>query len=601
VCSGSIAYILTGFYDFDNVNVQQALCLSSYEFLLEKIPGEARVVLLPAGDGINPLDNTPVMQFFLAPRRVFNCTEADCLKSIRAAGTVAVLNATEQRAGLPQGTQVLDFDESWGMAVLDAAMPLSGTPLPAFGSLLAFLQALILPTLWLGLLVLSGTLILGDKLEELPASLQLAYGAGFGFSLLSLGLALGWLAGLRVAATTTIFFTVGLAGWASWSLIRNRPHWLKLRLNLWINIDPWLAVILILGAVSAALSVGRGFAATDEVLLWGAKGRGLAASGDLSQITQWGTNTVPYPLHIPILIAACELLFAEGLAAYKLIPALYGTSLAVLVNGFLARWGVRRWLAGLSSLAMLSAPVWFRHTTLAYANLPMVFALAAGCLLLVDELAQPAKASGRGRLALSGTCFAFAAWTRPEGWILGLCMMAAVWAAAAWLKPVKSPAPAGWQRLSGSLAPVLAYGVFWLLLQGRAYAGFETKAALIPAAAAGVFGGNLHLEALLNILAAFLRRFFSLDAWGLWSAGLLLCLVVGFARKAWSFQAAALASAGALAIACVLGMYYVTSFDTVKDLSWWISTGMERMLMPGFLLLWLAGMAAFARREEGND
>jgi hypothetical protein len=148
---------------------------------------------------------------------------------------------------------------------------------------------------------------------------------------------------------------------------------------------------------------------------------------------------------------------------------------------------------------------------------------------------------------------------------------------------------------------VLAYGVFWLLLQGRAYAGFETKAALIPAAAAGVFGGNLHLEALLNILAAFLRRFFSLDAWGLWSAGLLLCLVVGFARKAWSFQAAALASAGALAIACVLGMYYVTSFDTVKDLSWWISTGMERMLMPGFLLLWLAGMAAFARREEGND
>jgi hypothetical protein len=30
VCSGSIAYILTGFYDFDNVNVQQALCLSSY-------------------------------------------------------------------------------------------------------------------------------------------------------------------------------------------------------------------------------------------------------------------------------------------------------------------------------------------------------------------------------------------------------------------------------------------------------------------------------------------------------------------------------------------------------------------------------------------
>jgi 2-dehydro-3-deoxyphosphogluconate aldolase/(4S)-4-hydroxy-2-oxoglutarate aldolase len=31
VCSGSITYILTGFYVFDNVNVQQALCLSSYK------------------------------------------------------------------------------------------------------------------------------------------------------------------------------------------------------------------------------------------------------------------------------------------------------------------------------------------------------------------------------------------------------------------------------------------------------------------------------------------------------------------------------------------------------------------------------------------
>jgi hypothetical protein len=30
VCSGSITYILTGFDDFDNVNVHQALCLSSY-------------------------------------------------------------------------------------------------------------------------------------------------------------------------------------------------------------------------------------------------------------------------------------------------------------------------------------------------------------------------------------------------------------------------------------------------------------------------------------------------------------------------------------------------------------------------------------------
>jgi hypothetical protein len=33
VCSGFIIYILTGFDDFDNVIVQQASCLSSYQYL----------------------------------------------------------------------------------------------------------------------------------------------------------------------------------------------------------------------------------------------------------------------------------------------------------------------------------------------------------------------------------------------------------------------------------------------------------------------------------------------------------------------------------------------------------------------------------------
>ena len=69
-----------------------------------------------------------------------------------------------------------------------------------------------------------------------------------------------------------------------------------------------MAGFLLLALLSLLLGVGKGYHATDEIVLWGAKGYGIAAMESLRDITLWGTNTVIYPLHIPILIASAKLL-----------------------------------------------------------------------------------------------------------------------------------------------------------------------------------------------------------------------------------------------------------------------------------------------------
>jgi hypothetical protein len=45
-------------------------------------------------------------------------------------------------------------------------------------------------------------------------------------------------------------------------------------------------------------------------------------------------------------------------------------------------------------------------------------------------------------------------------------------------------------------------------------------------------------------------------------------------------------------------MYYLTSYDRLHDVSWWTHTGLDRMAMPGLILLWLAGVVLFSRGGE---
>jgi len=44
-----------------------------------------------------------------------------------------------------------------------------------------------------------------------------------------------------------------------------------------------------------------------------------------------------------------------------------------------------------------------------------------------------------------------------------------------------------------------------------------------------------------------------------------------------------------------VGLYHVVSYDTLHDLSWWVKTGLDRMLLPGVLLLVIGGLASLER------
>jgi hypothetical protein len=67
----------------------------------------------------------------------------------------------------------------------------------------------------------------------------------------------------------------------------------------------------------AFLSVGSGCHASDELLIWDHKGYGIAQDQSIAGVMGWG-NTVHYPLHVPLLVAAFKLLFQETLPASKL-------------------------------------------------------------------------------------------------------------------------------------------------------------------------------------------------------------------------------------------------------------------------------------------
>ena len=68
---------------------------------------------------------------------------------------------------------------------------------------------------------------------------------------------------------------------------------------------------------------------------------------------------------------------------------------------------------------------------------------------------------------------------------------------------------------------------------------------------------------------------------------LIGCVVVIIFYKFTSLTARVMIVAGCLFLLMVVGMYFLTSFDSSNDLSWWVTSGMNRMVFPGIIILWL--------------
>ncbi len=264
--------------------------------------------------------------------------------------------------------------------------------------------------------------------------------------------------------------------------------------------------------------------------------------------------------------------------------------------------------AGLATLVAVTAPLVLEHAALAYANLPLGFYLFAAVALFALAWGAGRPSSASGALLLSGLMFAFAAWTRPEGLVFAWLMVAALLLAARWLR-LEWPGP---RQLALLTVPLLGFSLFWLWLKSAAYAQPVGRLGLAEAAAGGILSGNFHFSALIYSAGSLLGGLFDVETWGsfglLLLAVLLALLLLALLRPRDSgdrstspgagsggLAAALMLLCGGVYLLAILAMYYLTSYDPSHDISWWVSTGLDRMVLPGLLLVWVGGIAGLFR------
>ena len=564
-------------------------------FLNQYIPENARVVLPPIDQGAKALATTPIMQFFLAPRQVLNCNDQACAQNLSRENTYILIVNDFPGSGVEQNPQQrIMFDQAWGVLLPGGPASSPGSQLPAYKSLLEMGWAAVWPVLWL--LVLTGCGYLWVQLLS-PAfspALKGALGYGLGLGLFSFLIALVSLIGVRLEAGASLgvtSFLFGLSSLAGYWIIRKTRTYkgtASQRAPVAPTLDAWLLVFLAFGLVAAVIAVGRGFSIADEIQIWGVKGYGIAAAGSIKTVTAWGTNTLPYPLHVPILISAFRVLFGEPLPASKVLFSGYYLGLLVLIYAYLVQKQVRRSVAGLSACLVAATPFVFRHATIAYANLPLTFYIVAGVLLLTLGLEESLDPYAPGKMLLSGLMFAAASWTRPEGLALSLLVIGSI-LGMVYLKR--------WGTLNRSwlgllLTPLIIYELFWMWIIAQVYTSLAEKAGLAAAAATQILQGSLHLaEALFVVRSAFLTLLTIKD----WAAlGIGIGLAIGlslFFPVRWSKASWLILLSGFLYLGAIIGVYYLTSYDTAHDISWWVDTGLDRMMLPGVILLWIGGIS----------
>ena len=559
-------------------------------FLIENIPEKATVVIPPTGVGPMALSRTPYMQFFLAPREVVNCTSLDsqCPADLAASGAYVLVNT---EAGFP-GDQVIKqperlrmFNDTWGVYPPENAG--GGQPLRAFASLLEMAKLTIWPVVWLAFIALAGLGLIHSLLPTLRLTSKLAL--GYGISLGGISLAICTVSLLGASWNRLMLFVVtlgwGLLGGGMYYRARRKSSSLQTRTASHPQhpIDVWHGILLFIAATATILAVGHGFYASDEVVLWGVKGYGIAVRGLVEGASQWGTRTMSYPLNVPLNIGIFKTLFAELLPASKIIFPLFFLSLLVLLYDHLSeRMPIHQ--AGLATLLLATAPILFRHATIGYANLPLTYYLLATVVLLHRAFTDDSGAEQNMTFLLVGSFLALSAWTRPEGLLLSWLLAGLTIAWTIFI--AKRPKPV--QAAIALLVPLLLYTAFWAVASKAIYPPTGRNSELVSTAVQQLTQGNLHLTELAYILRYFITQVFTLTTWGVVGFGLLLLPWLGTRtsaaqRTAWIFTSIA----GLICVLLILGIYQLASYDPGRDISWWVSTGLDRMMLPGIVLLWL--------------
>ncbi len=560
------------------------------QFLHQNVPENGRVVLPPAGVGPRALGFTPFMQFFLAPREVINCSDFGCLNDLSREDTyILVVGEFPGDGYFPQDQLV--FDESWGVILSNNHNHVEGSSMTGFQTVGEILYAALWPFLWLALLTVSGSLLVSCFIPawDVVTKLALGYGLGLGVNTLTIGMTSLVGVGLdqSVILGATVLLFLGSLG--AFVICRRRRisggSTSQSGVFITPQFDIWQAALLGLGLLSVLLSVGKGYHVTDGIQLWGVKGFRIAYSGSLATVTEWGTNTAQYPLNVPIMIASLQVMFDETLPASKMIFSGFYTTLMLVIYSTLVRSNLRRSTAGLATLLLATVPFVFRHSTIGYANMVLSYYVVSAVVLLSRSLRSPELGESDGTFFLSGLFFAGAAWTRPEGLLISWFVIVLVLIAAF----LKRDIQLSLRRVIPLLIPLGVYTVFWLFLKGVVY-DQQFGSDLVTPALAQITRGNLHIAEALFILRSTFSHIMRIKVWGAVGIGIIIALILSLVPLLWRKSLWVVFVSGLAYMLAILGFYFLASFDTVHDISWWVNTGLMRMMLPAFILLWLGGI-----------
>jgi hypothetical protein len=312
----------------------------------------------------------------------------------------------------------------------------------------------------------------------------------------------------------------------------------------------------------------------------------------------WGTNTVAYPLHMPILIASSRLLSFENLPGSKFLFSGYFLGLMLFFYKALLRGEVKRYIAGLGTLLIASAPIITRHSIIAYANLVMSFYLVFAILLLTHSLVSKEIIKLNGAPFLAGTLFVAAAWTRPEGLVLSLLSIICIIGITLIKRWNKFPR----RYLILLLSPIAIYGIFWFVINKIIYTRPVASSGLAKVALSQIAGGNLNIGAAVYVIRSYFSNLLTFNTWGI--LGVLMIIVIisaALLRNTQNRFFYLVLLCGVLMTLSTFGMYYLSAYDNSHDISWWVSTGLDRMIFPGIFLLWFGGIGALASSSgQGN-
>ncbi len=326
----------------------------------------------------------------------------------------------------------------------------------------------------------------------------------------------------------------------------------------------------------------------DAWAIWNLKARFFARGGPLwsrafAASIAW--SHPDYPLLLPATVARLWVYAGQETALIPaLVAVLFAALTAVALAAFLAaRQGVAIGL--LAVLALFATPDFVEHAGLQIADLPL------GCWLLLAlgtlSLAERDGAVDGGSYLLAGLCAGAGAWTKNEGSLLLLAVLASLVAFAPRARLLARCAA----FFAGAALPLLVLAVMKLslaaqsdLLAGQSLSAIATRL-IDPARHAA-------------IIASFAHMFWLMTGGTVLVTLLLLAPLMGLNQDR---EARRRARAGALVLAITLCGYYSVYLATPHDLVFHLASSNRRLFMqlwPSALFVLFSSLAPLAREPS---